>query len=94
MNNIFTYYKPINLEEHMLYSSEIANMYELTLPNGNPRTRLVTNVIRKYIHENLIDPPYVSYYYETKHGLREVYPEGLYKPAIETYMKEEGILDA
>lgn len=89
MSSIFVYYKPVILEEHMLYSSEIANIYGLTLPNGNPRTRLVTNVIRKYIHENLTDPTYVSYYYETRHGLREVYPEGLYKPAIEAYIKEE-----
>lgn len=82
----YTYYVSVESEEHMLYLTEIAEKYGLMLA-GKPRTRLVSSIVRKYIREN--HPEYEPHYYETRHGLREVFSEKVYKPAMDKYIKEE-----
>jgi hypothetical protein len=85
----YKYYVPVESEEHMLFLKEIAAIYGLTLA-GKPRTRLVSSIIRKHIRLNY--PEYVCHYYETRYGLCEVFSEKVYKPAMDAYMKEEGLL--
>lgn len=84
----FKYYKPVILEEHMLYSKEIASMYGLIDSVGRPRFRVVTNAINKYIKDNNLT--YEPYYYETKYGLCQVFPKKLYEPAMAEYFKNNG----
>jgi hypothetical protein len=89
MNKLtYKYYVAVESEEHMLFTSEIAQMYQLMLAN-QPRHRLVSSILRKYIRQN--HPEYESHFYETRYGLREVFSEKVYKPAMEQYFKEEGL---
>jgi hypothetical protein len=81
----YTYYQSLESEEHMLFATEIAKLYNLMLAN-QPRNRLVSSVLRRYIKNHL--PSYESFYYKTKYGLVECFPEWLYKPAMDEYLKE------
>lgn len=87
----FTYYKAVKNEEHMLYSKEIAFKYGLVL-GDQPRNRLVSSILRKYIRLNL--PEYECLYYKHKFGLSEVFPASIYEPAMEEYMEKEGLINA
>lgn len=85
---IYKYYKELYSEEHMLYSKEIASIYNLIDEKGNPRYRVVTNAISKYLKDNDID--YEPFYYETKYGLCQVFPKRLYEPAMANYFENKG----
>lgn len=85
---LFKYFKEVHSTEHMLYSKEIASMYNLIDAKGTPRFRVVTNAISKYIKENNIN--HEPIYYETKYGLCQVFPRKLYEPAMELYFKNNG----
>lgn len=87
----FTYYKAVEDEEHMLYLKEIAFKYDL-MSGDQPRFRLVSNILKKYIQLNL--PEYESLYYKHKYGLSEVFPARIYEPAMKDYLKKEGLLNA
>jgi hypothetical protein len=76
----------VKSEEHMLYTKEIASIYDLYLPNGDPRQKLVSNILKDYIKKNIEN--YERIYYETRYGLREVFSASIYEPAMEAYFKE------
>lgn len=84
MNNIYTYYMAVNSNEHMLFANEIAIKYNLYL-NEKPRMQLIFSILKKYIKLNA--PTYESLYYQTRYGLREVFPAAIYEPAMDEYMK-------
>jgi hypothetical protein len=71
----------------MLYANEIAIRYGL-VENDKPKSAKVTSILKRYAKKNniVIHP----LYYHTQYGLKRVYPEALYKPAMEEYVKLGG----
>lgn len=69
----YTYYVPVIREEHCLFASELAEMFGIYTANGRPHTKLVTALLSKFEKEDGKPP----LYYETKHGLRRVFCDGI-----------------
>lgn len=61
------YYIPVDLEEHLLYAHEIASKFDLTTESGALHSQFVGAAIQQ------INKPLQAVYYETRHGLRQVY---------------------
>lgn len=85
---MYQYYVAVEEEinEHMLYPSEIAILYGL-IKYDKPQYLSVTHAITKYCKDNSIE--YRPFYYNTRNGLRKVYPAAIYVPAMESYLKGE-----
>lgn len=81
----YVYYMRIEHEEHMLYANEIAKMYGMFKNNNpnHPDSAKVVNIMKKYAKSHDIEIKDI--YYHTKYGLKKVYPEILYRTAIEEY---------
>lgn len=86
---MYTYYKEVQIEEHMLYASEIATMYGicLTVGDNKPHAQLVTSIIDDYV--KAYAPQIEPLFYRSKFMAR-VYPEALYLPAIYRFFKLGG----
>lgn len=87
--SLFTYYARVYSHEHMLFCKEIAELYNILDKSGKPSHTKVGKIIKSYISENNIN--YCSLYYETRNGLREVFPKEIYENAI-IYAKMKGSL--
>ena len=77
---LFDYYMKITSNEHMLYASEIAKMYNINSTTGKPHYSLVKTVIVDYMKDNNFE--YIPLFYNTKNGLKEVFSKKHYEPAI------------
>lgn len=77
---LFDYYMKITSNEHMLYASEISELYGIQSSTGRPHHSLVKTVIVDYMKSNNIE--YIPLFYETKNGLREVFSKEHYEPAM------------
>ena len=82
---MYKYYKIVQSEEHMLYAKEIAILYGILNKNNAGDAVKVSKIIKQYLIDNKIG--YEQLYYNTKYGLSKVYPESIYKPAMEQYLK-------
>lgn len=78
------YYLEVFYEEHMLYANEIATQYGLVDQSGKPMASKVTSILKSYAKRNNMELK--TLYYHTKYGLKRVYPESLYKSAMEDYL--------
>ena len=76
----YTYYLQVFSDEHMLFASEIAELYQVYSSSGKPHHKLIKTVILDYIINNNLN--YMPIFYETKNGLREVFPREYYEPAL------------
>jgi len=81
---MFKYYLEVEYEEHMLYANEISGIYGEAY-GISLTTAKVSAILNKYAKNNNIDNP--KLFYHTKWGLKRVYPEALYKPAMEEYVE-------
>lgn len=69
---MFTYYKPIVSREHYLFASELARAYGIYSTTGRPHALFVTALMNAYYKHT----PREELYYETRHGLKRVFPDG------------------
>ena len=78
---MYTYYKETKTEEHMLYTTEIAELAGTYTLNGKPATALVSAILAKY---TLKLDNYEQYYYLSGSYNRKnkVYPKDIYVKAI------------
>lgn len=84
---MYTYYVPIQLEDHLLYSSEIASKYRIKSDkNGTPHAQLISMVINDYLAQYEVNAGDI--YYQTSHGLAKVYPKEIYEPAMGQFLKK------
>ncbi|GKU23660.1 hypothetical protein [Clostridium folliculivorans] len=92
---MYSYYKKIDVEEQMLFDSEIARLFKIySVANkkdfgeviGKPHYALVKVILDEYIKENNIELE--ELYYPTYLGMGQVYPESVYNPAIERFLEE------
>lgn len=75
----YIYGKDVDIEEHMLYSSEIAELFKIY--NGKYYYgALVTQAIKDYVTINGIDDN--NYFYNTRYGVKKVYPCNIYINAM------------
>lgn len=90
---MYSYYKKLEIEEQMLFDSEIARLYKIYKIQdkkdfgevvGAPYFSLVKKIISEYIEENSIELE--EMYYPTFGGMGLVYPESVYKPAVEAFL--------
>jgi hypothetical protein len=77
---LYTYFMEVQDKEHMLYVGEIAKMYGLTVQK-------TSKLFQKYIEEEKLDVP--KLYYNTRNGLKRVYPRHIWLPAMEAFTKKE-----
>ena len=70
----------------MLYLKEIAEQYGIVSTNKNPHVKLIKGAIDHLFKEEAT----ASFFFETKHGLKEVFPYDVYSKAIE-FIKNECI---
>jgi hypothetical protein len=89
---MYKYFKgeEVELEEHMLYLKEIAQLYSFySYSEANekgevsirrPHSRLIKEIINEYMSDNNIIEE--GYYYQTSKGLARVYPRHIYHVAI------------
>lgn len=77
------YYIKKDIEEHMLYPTEIAMLFHIYSETGQPHKRLISRVLEIVCNN---DPNYVQYYYCGK-SLNKVYAAKYYHKAI-VYIKE------
>lgn len=83
---MYTYYKAVKTEEHMLYPTEIAELAGLYSLSGKPATMLVSAILSEYI-SNI--EGYEQYYYLIKGGKQnKVYPKNVYVPAIVNFLSK------
>lgn len=68
----YKYYIEQELDEHMLYSNEIAKLYGILSCDGNPHTLFITN----FLESNPSGHPNSSkfFYNRSTYGLKRVYP--------------------
>jgi hypothetical protein len=83
---MYTYYNKINLEEHMLYASEIAYIYGIMTVNNNPATNLVSTLLDDYVKKNNLTK-YQLYYKTQKGFMTKVYPMDIYSEVMCDFAK-------
>lgn len=80
---MYTYYKKLQLNEHMLYADEILDIFKEYLPTETTPKK-IHSIIAKYCKDNNKDDP--SLYYNTRGGLKKVYPKELWYNALIKYI--------
>lgn len=83
---MYKVYLEIQTEEHMLYAKEIAEAYGLYSLNGNPHYTLMKIIILDYLKENDIE--YMPLFYDSRNGLKEVFPAKYYMPAFKLFFSK------
>ena len=78
------YYIKQEIDEHMLYASEIAQLFNVYTINDYAYSRLISVCIQQ-----LIDDNYVQYYYQGK-TLNKVYPSSIYN-RIPKFLEDNSI---
>ena len=69
---MYLYYKSVVSKEHYYFASELASLYGIYTTTYNAHTRFVSALMNAYYKYT----PREELYYETRHGLRRVYPDG------------------
>lgn len=64
------YYKAVDINEHMLYAKEFAASLGIHSLRGKPHNKMV----KYFLEEIRTSKGDDCFYYETKHGLAQVYP--------------------
>lgn len=75
---MFVYYKPVELEDHFLFLSEICELIGLYTTAGNLHTKL----LKAWFDTN----PCEELYYNTKKGLTRVYDPNYFVPMCESLL--------
>jgi hypothetical protein len=70
----FTYYQEVSHAEHMLYAKEIGVKYGVSAQKA-------AKAIERYCCVNGLNVPRL--YYNTKYGLSRVYPESIWRSAMD-----------
>lgn len=83
----YTYYKPVKSNEHMLYVSEIANMYGILTTNNKPASRFTVAILENYIREHKIESEQL-YYLTIRGFMTKVYPREIYHAAMVKFAEE------
>ena len=83
----------VKMEEHMLSATELASMYGLYTNNNNPNGLLISCILSDYVTEHGMNVS--EYYYPHGKGVMRVYPELIYKQALNefTFMLNPGDRD-
>lgn len=78
---MYTYYKEVKSKEHMLYTTEIAQLAGIYSIKDKPAVALVREILNDYIStlDNYEQCYYLSGGYNRKN---KVYPKDIYVPAI------------
>lgn len=94
-----TYYKKIELDQQLLFDTEIARKYKIYRTKdakdevkNSLNAKLVEVIIKDYVENNKLE--FEELYYPKASGIARVYPESIYKPAIESFLEQcydEGI---
>lgn len=84
---MYTYYKEIKSEEHMLYATEIAELAGIYSLTDKPATALVSSVLYEHINslKNYEQCYYLSGNYNRKN---KVYPKNIYVDAIMNFFRK------
>lgn len=72
------------MEEHMLSATELASIYGLETLKHKPNAILVGLILFDYVKDTNLN--IAEYYYPHKKGVMRVYPEMLYKKALEKFV--------
>jgi hypothetical protein len=83
--------KEVFMEEHMLSASEIAAMFGI-YSNGKtarPHSFLVAAILREFIERNNLNIS--DYFYPHSNGVMKVYPELVWKKAMNTFVFEQDL---
>lgn len=96
MKKIYTYYKKIEDDEHMLFASEIAKAFGIMSESTKPHSAFLKAYLKYYIEKTKDRNKYDQLYYITfKYGKPlevEVYPKWIYLRAMyELYLILEDI---
>jgi len=86
-NLLYTYFKPVVKQEHMLFASEIAEIYGIVTRTGNAATIFVSAYLQELSSKT---KGYEQLYYSTGHGMSRVYPSNFYRPAINNLIAKIG----
>lgn len=82
------YYLEVYGEEHMLYASEIADLYnaKFNLLNTNKEltSRKVSSLIKTYCEKNNIEIQ--KLFFSTKYGIKRVYPFTIYDKVMNYFI--------
>lgn len=80
---MYEFYALIKTDEHMLYPSEIAEMFGIYSSTCKPHSTLIKQIVLDYLKESNI--PYQAIYFNSRHGLKEVFSREHYAPALERF---------
>lgn len=72
------YYKKVEIKEHMLYASEIAELFGILSRTNKPAIKFISQLLK----EEIINKKEEQLYYNAKDGLRKVYPKSIYIDAM------------
>lgn len=76
---MYTYYKEVRSEEHMLYANEIIEVFKESLPETITPIK-IHSIIREHCANCGVEDP--KLYYNTRNGHKKVYPYSLWYPAL------------
>lgn len=86
--NSFTYWRKVTSGEHMLYASEIAELYGVYSTGERPHSTLVRAIIGDYNKNNCLFRE--GLYYINKFGkCNEVWPQLAYNEAMINFIKNQ-----
>lgn len=85
MNVAYTYWTPIESEEHFLTSQEIAQMYGILTTRENPHSRMCMALMKKHCEE--MEYP-LFYYGASKGNMVAVFPSIVYQTVMEQVLEE------
>lgn len=83
LNNLMYEYikgKKVQMEEHMLSATELAQLFGLYTLNNNPNGLLVAQILSDYVEDTNLNVS--EYYYPHRKGVLRVYPELVYRKAL------------
>ncbi|PTY93024.1 hypothetical protein [Heyndrickxia sporothermodurans] len=84
---VYRYWKPCYSTEHYLLLREITELWDLYSTRGKVKSRhtlLTTTILQLYSKRC----GYEQVYYETRHGLKAVYPREVYEGAYKWFLEK------
>jgi hypothetical protein len=82
--------KKVELEEHMLSASEIATIYNIfTVEGKQPHGLMISALLRQFIDKTNLNV--AEYYYPHSRGAMRVYPEMVWKPAMNKFIYDNNL---
>lgn len=82
------YFKEVKLDEHLLYATEIATLYNVrTYPSGKPAKGLISSLLNEYLELVGLDKDQL--YYHTVSGyMVKVYSQQVYSLVMNKFFRE------